>query len=256
MAMEISKTFVVRAPVDAAWTFLTDPARVAACLPGAAITSQLDDNSYQGTVTIKVGPVAASYKGTMRFARLDAAAHTAEITASGRDTRGKGGADMTMTSRLVERGQAETEVSVVSQVNVMGVLAQFGRGMILDVGDELFQRFVDAMRARLEVAGAGDTGAKPSVAGPAAGMTEPAGARAPVAAASPESRSAVPPSPSEVAPRTAPSFAPAEPSAPIEVLSFGSSILGRALARAIRRPAVWVAALIVILAAAWLLLRR
>src|SRR5262245_17127155 len=150
MAIDISKSFVVRASPEAAWSFLTDPVRVARCLPGAAITNQVDERTHAGTITVKVGPVAATYKGTMRFERLDPAARTAEIVAAGQDVRGKGGADMRMTSTLVERAPGETEVRITSQVNVMGILAQFGRGMIQDVSDQMFAKFVEAVRAELE----------------------------------------------------------------------------------------------------------
>ena len=150
MALEISKSFVVKASPEAAWSFLTDPARVARCLPGAQITNQVDEKTYAGTITMKVGPVAASYKGTMTFEQLDPAARTAAIVAAGQDVRGKGGADMRMTSRLVERAPGETEVQITSQVNVMGILAQFGRGMIQDVSDQMFDKFVAAARAELE----------------------------------------------------------------------------------------------------------
>jgi carbon monoxide dehydrogenase subunit G len=148
--MEISKSFVVRASPEAAWSFLTDPVRVARCLPGAAITNQVDERTHAGTITVKVGPIAATYKGTMRFERLDPAARTAEIVAAGQDVRGKGGADLRMTSTLVERAPGETEVQITSQVNVMGILAQFGRGMIQDVSDQMFGTFVEAVRAELE----------------------------------------------------------------------------------------------------------
>jgi uncharacterized protein len=148
--MEISKSFVVRASPEAAWSFLTDPVRVARCLPGAAITNQVDERTHAGTITVKVGPIAATYKGTMRFERLDPAARTAEIVAAGQDVRGKGGADLRMTSTLVERAPGETEVQITSQVNVMGILAQFGRGMIQDVSDHMFGTFVEAVRAELE----------------------------------------------------------------------------------------------------------
>ena len=150
MPMEISKSFVVRASPEVAWNFLTDPVRVARCLPGAAITNQIDERTHAGTITVKVGPVTATFKGTMRFERLDPAARTAEIVAAGQDVRGKGGADMRMTSTLVERSPGETEVRITSQVNVMGILAQFGRGMIQDVSDQMFGRFVEAVRAELE----------------------------------------------------------------------------------------------------------
>ncbi len=150
MALEISKSFVVKASPEAAWSFLTDPARVARCLPGAQITNQVDEKTYAGTITMKVGPVAASYKGTMTFEKLDPVAKTAAIVAAGQDVRGKGGADMRMTSKLVARAPGETEVQITSQVNVMGILAQFGRGMIQDVSDQMFDKFVAAARAELE----------------------------------------------------------------------------------------------------------
>src|SRR5215213_9371179 len=163
MGMQIEKSFVVNAPASEVWAFLTDPHKVARCLPGAAITEKIDDQSYTGTMTVKVGPVTANYRGKMRFERLDAAAGEAEIVASGQETKGKGGADMRMNSRVVERSPGETEVTVVSDVNVVGVLAQFGRGMIQDVSDQLFQKFSSSMRRELEM---------PAVA-PAAAETAP-----------------------------------------------------------------------------------
>ena len=99
-----------------------------------------------------MGPVSARYKGTVRFERLDQEEGVAEIAAAGQDVRGKGGADMRMTSRIIERGPAETEVTVTSTVNVTGILAQFGRGMIQDLSDQMFRQFTDAMRAALESA--------------------------------------------------------------------------------------------------------
>src|SRR5688572_24455060 len=125
MGMQIEKTFVVNAPFSAVWDFLTDPKRVAGCLPGAAITEKIDDQTYTGTMTVKVGPVTAGYRGKMRFERLDRDAGEADIAASGQETKGKGGADMRMKSRVVERAPNETEVTVTSDVNVVGVLAQF-----------------------------------------------------------------------------------------------------------------------------------
>src|SRR5436309_11331926 len=186
MGMEISKSFVVKAPKAAVWDFLTDPYQVAKCLPGAAVTDKVDDQTYAGTMTVKVGPVTASYRGKLRFERLDEAAGEADITASGQETRGKGGADMRMKSRVVERAPGETEVTVVSDVNVMGVLAQFGRGMIQDVSDQLFQKFTDAMRRELETPAA----AVPEAAPPA---PPPSGDPGPIAAPAFSAAASLPP---------------------------------------------------------------
>jgi uncharacterized protein len=218
--MEISKTFVVGASPDVTWQFLTDPRRVARCLPGATITEQLDDRTHAGTVSMKVGPITATFKGTLRFERIDAATHTAEIVATGQDVKGKGGADMRMTSHLIERAPGETEVTIASNVNVVGVLAQFGRGIIQDVSDQLFDKFVGAVRAELETppSGIGVTGNHQASAA-TAGV-------------------AVLPQPPAVATPAAP---------PIEVLSTASTVIGRAAGRSVRRPLVWLTILLVVL---------
>ncbi|MBI4503650.1 MAG: SRPBCC family protein [Gemmatimonadetes bacterium] len=163
--MQIEKQFTVAAPAEQVWAFLTDPNRVAQCLPGAALTNQIDEKTYEGTITVKVGPVASSYRGKATFERLDAATRTAEVVAAGQDVRGKGGADLKMTSKVVERGPRETQVTVMQDINVTGILAQMGRGMIQDVGDQLFEKFLGAMRAQLE--SQGEAVVPPSAGSPA-----------------------------------------------------------------------------------------
>jgi len=150
MAFEITKTFSIKAPPASVWEFLTDPERVAKCLPGAAITGKLDERTWSGTMTVKVGPVQSSYKGKVVFEKLDAASRSAEIVAQGMDVKGKGGADLRLTSSVREKAPGETEVTTVSRVNVTGILAQMGRGMIQDVSDQMFQIFSQNMRTELE----------------------------------------------------------------------------------------------------------
>jgi carbon monoxide dehydrogenase subunit G len=238
--MEITKTFVVRASPEATWAFLTDPRRVAQCLPGAAITEQIDERTHAGTITMKVGPVTAAFKGTMRFERLDAAARTAEIVGSGQDVRGKGGANMRMTSRLVERAPGETEVTITSDVNIIGSLAQFGRGIIQDIADQVFEKFIVAVRAQLETAAepARPVGGEPSP--PAPPSREPAANVAPLR----ETGVSVPPSRDPVA--SVP---------PIEVFSTASGVMGRAAGRAALSPRLWIGVAVLLLLGYWLFSR-
>jgi carbon monoxide dehydrogenase subunit G len=238
MGMEITKSFVLKAPAPAVWAFLTDPTRVARCLPGAAITEKLDEQSYAGTITVKVGPVTANYRGKMRFERLDEAAGEADIAASGQETRGKGGADMRMKSRVVARSPEETEVTVVSDVNVMGVLAQFGRGMIQDVSDQLFQKFTDGMRRELET--------------PAAAATPSAPASAAVAPTTPAVISEAP-TPAVAAAPPPPAAEPAL--APLDVGALGAVAARRAALRTLRRPGFWIAVFALALICYWLVNR-
>ena len=172
MALQFEHTFVVKAPAGRVWGYLTDPYRVAPALPGAAITEKIDDRTYAGTMTVKVGPVSARYKGRVRFETLDPAAGIAEIAASGQDVTGRGGADMKMKSRIVERAGGESEVSVVSEVNVTGIMAQFGRGLMQDVSNQMFERFTAAIRAELEKPAAAE-GPAPTAPPPAATSAPP-----------------------------------------------------------------------------------
>ena len=208
MALEISKTFTIEAPKAAVWAFLTDPYRVARCLPGAAITEKVDEQSYRGTITIKVGPVTASYKGKVRFEKLDAAAGTADIVASGQDVKGKGGADMRMQSRLTETAPGRTEVSAVSQLNITGILAQMGARMIQDVSDQMLQKFTEAMQAELQASTASAESAAASVPAPAAAE-------------------------------------------PIDAVALGAGVAGRMISRALRSPAFWVVAALLVIAIYW-----
>lgn len=157
--MKIEQKFSLNAPPDRVWAFLTDPYQVASCLPGAAITEKVDDRTYLGTITVKVGPVSASYKGQIRFDRLDPERWEAELVGQGQDIKGKGGAEMRMQSRLQPK-DGGTEVMVASEVNISGILAQMGRGMVESVSNQIFQQFAAAMQQKLEAGtGSGQEGA-------------------------------------------------------------------------------------------------
>ena len=146
--MRIEQQVSVDAPPERVWGFLTDPYQVASCLPGAAITEKVDERTYRGTITVKVGPVTAGYKGTIRFERLDAERWEAELVGQGQDVRGRGGAEMRMQSRL-QPVATGTEVTVVSEVAISGILAQMGRGMIESVSNQIFRQFAAAMQQKL-----------------------------------------------------------------------------------------------------------
>ena len=129
---------------------------------------------------------------------------------------------MRMTSRIIERGPSETEVTVASTVNVTGILAQFGRGMIQDLSDQMFRQFTDAMRAELEsaadrVGADGPVGDRP--------VADSAGTQATGSDA-------------------------------IDAVSLGAKVGGRALGRVVRRPGFWLAAVIVGAAIFWLVYSR
>ena len=84
MGLTFEHVVRVKAPADRVWAYLTDPRRVATALPGAAVTEKVDERTYAGTITVKVGPVSAKYRGSvaLREARRRRRA-TAEIVGLG-----------------------------------------------------------------------------------------------------------------------------------------------------------------------------
>src|SRR5271156_984061 len=150
MAIPIEKTFQVKEPVDQVWNLLSDPKRVATCVPGAKITEQVDDKTYKGTISVKVGPSATDYKGELEIVRLDPANHEIEIVGKGQDVRGRGSASMKMTSKLRSLEDGGTEVTSVAEVNVVGILAQMGSRVITEVSNIMFGQFTRNFEAQLK----------------------------------------------------------------------------------------------------------
>src|SRR5215469_10122749 len=126
MGQKIEKTFTVKEQLDRVWDFLSDPRKVATCVPGAQITEQVDDKNYKGTISVKVGPSVTDYRGEVQIVRLDTQNHEIEILGKGQDVRGRGSASMKMTGKLRALPDGGTEVISVSEINVVGILAQMG----------------------------------------------------------------------------------------------------------------------------------
>ena len=146
--MKIQEGFTIDAPASAVWAILSDPHQVAPLLPGAQMGDQIDDTTYSGGMVVKVGPLAATYTGTVSF-ELDEDDRSARVRARGQGKAGMGTADMSMTSRVVALDDARTEVIIDSNISVTGILAQMGRGMIQVVSKKMLQDFVGNLTGAL-----------------------------------------------------------------------------------------------------------
>ena len=149
MALKIEKTFQVKESVDKVWTFLSDPRKIAVCVPGAQITEQVDEKTYKGAIRVKVGPSVTDYKGEVQIVRLDPQNHEIEILGKGQDVRGRGSASMKMTGKLRSLDDGGTEVTSISELNVVGILAQMGSRVISEVSNIMFGEFTKNFQARL-----------------------------------------------------------------------------------------------------------
>ncbi|WP_414636075.1 SRPBCC family protein [Actinophytocola sp.] len=198
--MKLEHTFSVPADLDTVWQAVVDPERVAPCMPGATLT-EVNGSSFSGTVKVKLGPISLLYKGSGEFLEADEQAHRLVIKASGKDSKGNGTAAATVTVTLQPNGDT-TNGSVQTDLTITGKPAQFGRGMISEVGGKILDTFANCLATKLapspspaEQPAAAPEPSTQAAAAPAAATPQPAdpGAAAPQPAAAPSASTSPPP---------------------------------------------------------------
>jgi uncharacterized protein len=152
----IENQFTVGADIDSVWRALLDMEGVASCLPGAMITATDKENVYDGSMRLKIGPMRVEYRGTATLSDVDDHSHTAVISLNAREAKGQGSAMATIRNRL-ETVDGGTRVTAQTDLHITGPQAQFGRGVIEDVG----RRVLDEFSQRLEQRISGGSAAAP-----------------------------------------------------------------------------------------------
>src|SRR5215471_6098784 len=193
--MDLEHSFTIPVPPEQAWQALLDVERIAPCMPGATVDS-VDGDVVKGRIKVKVGPVTMTYAGTARFVERDEQARAVTLEASGKETRGAGTASATIRSTLQDE-DGQTKVVVHTTMSVTGRPAQFGRGVMAEVGGRIIERFAANLAALLAGGGSpsagGTAGAASTANGPEPGASAsgPA-AGAPTAAGSPTAAGGAP----------------------------------------------------------------
>ncbi len=150
MQVKIEKTFQVNQPIEKVWKILSSPTKVVTCVPGAEITEAIDEHTFKGVTTMKIGPITTKYNGEVSLEHLDEDNYKLEIVGKGLDSKGKGSASMKMTAQLRKLDDGVTEVSSSMEVSVTGRLAQFGSRMMVDVSNQMFEQFTENFKQALE----------------------------------------------------------------------------------------------------------
>ena len=154
MAMEMDHSFTVPVPPERAWDVLLDVEKIAPCMPGATV-DEFDGEVVTGRIKVKVGPVSLTYRGTAKFTERDPDARVILLEASGKETRGAGTASATVRATLEpESGGEGTTASMHTTMNVTGRPAQFGRGVMIEVGSKLVEQFAQNLRQLIAEDGA------------------------------------------------------------------------------------------------------
>jgi carbon monoxide dehydrogenase subunit G len=202
--VEFDNAFEVPVPVDEAWAILMDIERIAPCVPGAELTEVVDENTYKGKISVRLGPVALTFNGQTQFEEKDGTSHRAKLKAQGTDAKGRGGAHAKVGFHM-EPCDAGTKVIIHTDLQLSGAVAQYGRGvgMVKDLAQQIIGQFAANLKKNVIA----------PQASPVAPAEESAGDAAP-AAAQPT---------------------PPPQAAPVQVGSMGLTVLWNAIVRGFKR---------------------
>jgi carbon monoxide dehydrogenase subunit G len=161
--MKLENEFVVPVPRDQAWDVLMDVERIAPCMPGATFDGYEGESSsaFKGRVKVKLGPITVTYAGVAKFVEKDKDAGRAVIDASGKESRGSGTANATIETVLLDNGDT-TLVKVTTDLNITGKPAQFGRGVMVEVGTKILGQFATCLASQLAAGSPDEPAAVPS----------------------------------------------------------------------------------------------
>ena len=150
MGFKIEERFEVQAPVERVWKYLIDPKRVVDCLPGAELLEQPDEHTFLGAIKVKVGPLSMSYKGQGKFTEINEQTHQVRMVGDAREVSGSGSTKVSMLSTVSPLANGGSEVLVNADIDLVGKIVQFGRGMIQEVSRQMFRQFSTCVKKQLE----------------------------------------------------------------------------------------------------------
>lgn len=147
--MRLEHSFEVPAPKTKAWDLLMDVPRVVPCMPGAELDETVSESQWKATMSVKLGPIALQFATDVTRENADEVAGTVTLSAKAREKRGRGGAQAAIASTLTEVDGGGTRVDIVTDLTLSGAVAQYGRGIVQDVSQQLIGRFADCLRSQL-----------------------------------------------------------------------------------------------------------
>ena len=150
MAFKIEERFEVEAPVERVWQYLIDPARVVQCLPGAELLEKQDEQTFLGAIKVKVGPLSMSYKGQAKFTEVNEQNHQVRMVGEAKEVGGSGSTKVSMLSTVSPLASGSSAVHVTADIDLVGKIVQFGRGMIEEVSKQMFRQFSNCVKQQLE----------------------------------------------------------------------------------------------------------
>ena len=146
--MKLENSFDVSATPEAAWSLLMDVPRVIPCMPGAELLETVDESNWKARMRVKLGPMSLTFLADVKRDEVDEAAQRVRLATNAREERGRGAASATIESSL-SSAEGRTRVTTVTDLSLSGAAAQYGRGLVQGVTEQLLQSFAECLERQL-----------------------------------------------------------------------------------------------------------
>lgn len=154
--MNLSGVHEIAAPKTRVWEALTQAESLARILPGCEHLEEIGENRYAATVSVKVGPIRARFKGKVQLEELDPC-NGFRLTGSG-DGGASGHARGSACIRLEEGEGGATRIAYTAETVMNGKLAALGGRLVEAVSMRNIKLMMEGLER--ELAGEGtDAGA-------------------------------------------------------------------------------------------------
>ena len=147
--MRLENSFEVPASREKAWSLMMDVPRIVPCMPGAELRETVGDDHWKADMAVKLGPIALNFDTDVTREAVDEAGGSVTLKAKAREKRGRGGAQAAIQSSLTELEPQRTRIEIVTDLTLSGAVAQYGRGIVQDVSQQMVGRFAGCIESQL-----------------------------------------------------------------------------------------------------------
>jgi carbon monoxide dehydrogenase subunit G len=168
--VKLENSFEVSATPEAAWALLMDVPRVIPCMPGAELVETVDESNWKARMRVKLGPISLSFLTDVSRDEVDDAARRVKLGAKAREERGRGAAGATIESSL-SVAEGKTRVTTVTDLTLSGAAAQYGRGLVQGVTEQILKSFAECLEQQLAASPEGGPAAVPYEQRPVSGLS-------------------------------------------------------------------------------------
>jgi carbon monoxide dehydrogenase subunit G len=147
--VQLSNGFEVAASPERTWSLLNDVPRIVPCMPGAELTRVVDENQWEATLHVKLGPISLQFLAEVTRDEVDEQARRVILTVLAREAKNRGSAEARLQS-TVTAAAVGTQVEIVTDLTLRGTVAQYGRGVVPEIAGQLTKQFAACLQRQLE----------------------------------------------------------------------------------------------------------